>query len=234
MLNTMERSRQGGKTPEPRRALGEADRDRFHRFLKIAADSPFPGERANALDAAKRLAGRHGLTLQEAARAPEPAPDPPPPRESAREYAAREMADIVNLSEVNLSEARLRADKERYERALRDAISRGLGGLDGAAAAPGGGGRADYHIGQRSNRRRKRDSQSFARVLLSETSLPLSEIVTLTGLDIYEIVGLKLRMRAPARAGPMAADRRNGRPDGPMSSFFGMPYRPGRRGGATP
>ena len=35
-------------------------------------------------------------------------------------------------------------------------------------------------------------------MLLSETSLPLKEIVSLTGLDIYEIVGMKLKMRANA------------------------------------
>ena len=45
---------------------------------------------------------------------------------------------------------------------------------------------------------RKRDSHSFASVLLNETSLPLSEIVSLTGLDIYKIVGLKLIMRSMA------------------------------------
>ncbi len=186
MLAVMERNHQHGKTARDSRAMGEADRDRFLTFLKIAAESPFSGERANALTAAKRLAGRHGLSLQDAARAPEPEPDPPPLREMAREYSAREMADIINLSE-----ARMRADKERYERALRDAISRGL---DRRAAARSERSGADFHVSQRYNGR-KRDSQSFARVLLSETRLPLNEIVTLTGLDIYKVVGMKLKMR---------------------------------------
>ena len=182
----MERGDSRGKTARHARAMGEADRGRFLTFLNIAAQSPFPGERANALAAAKRLAGRHGLSLREAARDPEAESDPPPPREKAREYTAREMADIINLSE-----ARLRADKERHERALRDAVSRGL---DRDGAAPGGRNGADRHVRRRRDGR-KRDSQSFARVLLSETTLPLSEIVTLTGLDVYKVVGMKLKMR---------------------------------------
>ena len=32
-------------------------------------------------------------------------------------------------------------------------------------------------------------------MLLKETRLPLTEIVSLTGLDIYKVVGLKLKMR---------------------------------------
>ena len=42
---------------------------------------------------------------------------------------------------------------------------------------------------------RKRDANSHARVLLQETSLPMEEICMLTGLDIYEVVGMKLKMR---------------------------------------
>ena len=45
---------------------------------------------------------------------------------------------------------------------------------------------------------RCRSPYSFAKVLLSETSMPLREIVSLTGLDIYRVVGLKLKMRSPA------------------------------------
>ena len=165
--------------------MGAADRRRLRVFLEIAAQSPFPGERANALAAAKRLAGRHGLSLREAVRGPEAAPDPRP-RETARRYTAREMADIINLSE-----ARLRADKERYERALREAVSRGLDRND---AAPGERNGAKGHARPRRNPRR-RHSNSYARVLLNETSLPLGEIVTLTGLDIYKIAGMKLKMR---------------------------------------
>ena len=37
-----------------------------------------------------------------------------------------------------------------------------------------------------------------ARLLLTETSLPLREIAEITGLDLYDVVGLKLKLRAAA------------------------------------
>ena len=54
-----------------------------------------------------------------------------------------------------------------------------------------------WHV-PRSTNGRKRSPGSFARVLLAETSLPLEEIVSLTGLDIYTVVGMKLKLRASA------------------------------------
>ena len=39
---------------------------------------------------------------------------------------------------------------------------------------------------------------SHARTLIRETSLPLREIASITGLDIYQVVGLKLKMRTVA------------------------------------
>ena len=154
-----------------------ADRERFDTFLKIAAESPFPGERANALDAARRLAGRYGMSLDQARRGragPAAAGPPGPPRPAPRNAAG-------------LAEARLRAERESRERALREAVARGL---DRETRGRGGAARPRPAFNAR-----RRDSQSFARVLLEETRLPLTEIVSLTGLDIYKVVGLKLKMR---------------------------------------
>lgn len=172
----------GNRTP-----LSAEERTRFNALLKVAADSPFPGERANALDAARRLARRHGMSLQEAAGEPRaPAPTAQTPQRAHR-YTAREMAEIIAFSE-----ARFRADKERYERALREAKERGLdGGVREPAAKPSA-------SGARTFSQRSRSPQSFAKILLSETTLPLREIVSLTGLDIYRVVGLKLKMRSAA------------------------------------
>ena len=44
----------------------------------------------------------------------------------------------------------------------------------------------------------QRSPRSHAHVLLAETSFSLEEIVGLTGLDIYQVVGLKLKMRSAA------------------------------------
>ena len=167
--------------------LSAGERARLDALLKVAAESPFPGERANALDAARRLARRHGMSLQEAVGKPHDAIRKTRIPRRAGMFTAREVADFVAYSE-----ARLRADKERYERALREAIERGLD--DGIRVNAGGPGRD----ASPKPRGRCRSPHSFARILLSETSLPLGEIVSLTGLDIYRVVGLKLKMRSAA------------------------------------
>lgn len=156
------------------RAMTPVERERFDTFLKIAAESPFPGERANALDAARRLAGRYGMSLDQARRGRAGPAAAGPPRPAPRNAAG-------------LAEARLRAERERRERALREAVARGL---DRETRGRGGAARPRPAFNAR-----RRDSQSFARVLLEETRLPLTEIVSLTGLDIYKVVGLKLKMR---------------------------------------
>ena len=40
------------------------------------------------------------------------------------------------------------------------------------------------------------DPAKHAAVLLQDTSLPFHEVAAITGLDIYEVVGLKLKLRA--------------------------------------
>ncbi len=172
---------------ETRTALSAAERERFNALLKVAAESPYPGERANALDAARRLAERHGMSLQEAAREPRGPTRAVQMPQRPRRYTSREMAEIIAFSE-----ARLRADKDRYERALREARERGL---DGHAIKPEV---RPASTGAWKSSQRSRTPHSFARVLLSETTLPLREIVSLTGLDIYRVVGLKLKMRSAA------------------------------------
>ena len=171
----MTRGAERGPGGRASRAMTPAERERFDTFLKIAAESPFPGERANALDAARRLAGRCAMSLDQARRGQaRPAAPVPPPRPAPR-------------SAAGLAEARLRAERERHERALREAVARGL---DRETRGRGGAARPRPAFNAR-----RRDSQSFARVLLEETGLPLTEIVSLTGLDIYKVVGLKLKMR---------------------------------------
>ena len=58
---------QWARRPTITAGFSEAERQRFHNLLQLAAESPFEGERANALAAATRLATRCGLTLDEAA-----------------------------------------------------------------------------------------------------------------------------------------------------------------------
>ena len=45
---------------------------------------------------------------------------------------------------------------------------------------------------------RRRNPLVHARVLLRETHLPLAEIASICGLDVYTVAGLKLKMREDA------------------------------------
>ncbi|MFQ5972431.1 MAG: hypothetical protein ACE5Q3_08860 [Alphaproteobacteria bacterium] len=149
----------------------------------MAAESPFKGERDNALAAATRLAAKCGMSLQEAAAS---APEPrvaEPPRRPAR-------AD-PDLGKIILMDQQILADKFRRAAALRAARARGLDAESSEQAQPGRTARR-YHSHSRMN------PFLHARMLIRETSLPLREIASITGLDIYQVVGMKLKMRAAA------------------------------------
>jgi len=186
-----------------RQPLSESERTRFHNLLKLAAESPFAGERDNALAAAARLADSHGMTLDEAAAGGGDAEQAPPKRRPPADpdiirRHARQAAGGSSFSGKGAAQALhnidawQRTDKERFEQAVREARERGLDADERrrAAAPP----RAFRSKG------RGRDPHSHASVLIRETSLPLAEICQLTGLDIYQVVGLKLKLR-PAYAG---------------------------------
>lgn len=79
-------------------------------------------------------------------------------------------------------------EKARREKALQAAMARGLDADDDR--------RRNRDNAPPFRSRRTRDPWSHARTLLSETSLPLSEVVDITGLDIYQVAGLKLKMRS--------------------------------------
>lgn len=169
------------------------ERTRFHNLLKLAAESPYEGERRNALDAAHRLAARHDMTVEEAARGDEPRERAVPPRDHAADTRAAAFARFFHLSEVHL-----RADKQRHQEALRRARARGLdgeaAGVEDPPPRPGSAPRRPSSF----RSRRRLDRFSFARILIRETGLSLHEIATITDLTIYEVVGLKLKMRQAA------------------------------------
>lgn len=163
-------------------------RDRFRALLKLASESPFEGERENAMAAATRLAEQHGMSLDEAARPTQRQPAVERERAGAARdgYTASEFTGYFDITDRNL-----RADKERHEAALRDAVDRGLDRAKREGAEKAARRRAPRNSAQRSPR-------NHAQVLIAETAFSLEEIVGLTGLDIYEVVGLKLKMRSAA------------------------------------
>jgi hypothetical protein len=143
-----------------------------------------------AVAAAERMAKSHGMTLQEAAGGgpapPRPEAEPRRPRGSGPSRA-REVARAAQMMD-----GWIHTDKARRDAAVAAAQARGLDAEERRRAA------AEANRVIRRNDRR-RDPVSHARVLLGETSLPLEEICNLTGLDIYEVVGMKLKMRGPDR-----------------------------------
>jgi hypothetical protein len=162
----------------------EAERKRFHGLLKLAAESPFAGERENALAAAKRLAERHGMTLQEASA------DSALPRAQRTGFASQTRAVHAEAARyTHLMDWQIAVAKMRREAALAEARLRGL----------------DAHLFRRAGpdrvprpNRRRRDPLAHARVLLTETNLRLHEIVQITGLSVYQVAGLKLQLRRAA------------------------------------
>jgi len=182
----------------------DAERQRFHNLLQLAAESPFEGERANALAAATRLAGRYGMTLDEAAAGGGAKEDRPRgrPRDEYPDHGPRSddfMADDLGFRPQSLDRfARamhlmgnfILSDKVRREEALRAAQQRGLDAEELRKAVTAS-------VTQRkSTRPRRMNPDRHAATLLRETSLSFREIANITGLDIYAVVGLKLKLRA--------------------------------------
>lgn len=99
---------------------------------------------------------------------------------------------------MHLTDLAIRLAKLRREAALAEARSRGLDAAAEAAAR-----RRANHVQRQAQRRV--NPRDHARILLSETSLRLREIVDITGLDIYQVVGLKLSLRPGSHSAHAAA-----------------------------
>ena len=159
-----------------------AEQTRFRNLLELANSSKFEGERANALDAARRLAERHGMTLEEAARTGLEQRQPLPVTADGR------RPDPRAAYFAHAHQQAVEREKRRWEEAVQKARERGLDGGLGAAA------RTDMRPRRASKSRR--DPIRHASVLLEETRLPFDEIADITGLSVYAIVGMKLKMRS--------------------------------------
>ena len=97
------------------------------------------------------------------------------------------------MRSAHLTDAFIAADKKRREEALRAAHARGL---DQEIH------RVHHRPPTRSTRssrgRSGRNPAALARVLLNETNLSLSAVADITGLDIYAVTTLKLKLRESA------------------------------------
>lgn len=186
--------------------MTQAERERFHNLLLMAKESPFAGERRNALEAAERMAARHGMTLEEAAasggegmqqsrenaeadrraRARARAEE----EQAAAEAAARERAFAEMARFMQDMEQHVASDKARRDEALKAAYARGLDAEERRREERRAKG---DRVARRNSSRR--NPLSHANVLLRETRLPLREIASICGLDVWTVAGLKLKMR---------------------------------------
>ena len=91
------------------------------------------------------------------------------------------------------AEMRAKNDKARHDEALKAAYERGLDAEERRREER----KASRDFQVRKNSRR-RNPLVHARVLLRETRLPLAEIASICGLDVYTVAGLKLKMREDA------------------------------------
>jgi len=91
---------------------------------------------------------------------------------------------------VAADSAQQRKDKERWESAMAKARARGLDGTEKKSKSP--------EQRSKSFSKARRNPVKHAEVLLKETSLPFEEIADITGLDVYDIVGMKLKLRRVA------------------------------------
>jgi hypothetical protein len=177
-------NRSGGRViTEP---FSEAEYQRFRNLLELASSSPYQGERENALAAAERLAGRHGMTLDEAATGRTQGPAQEAPRAQPNMSQEHDLARVVHLMDYQIQ-----LDKARIAEAMQKAVDRGLDEAERRRAAT-------PRIWRTYRSSRRMEPHRHARVLLDETSLPISEIAGITGLDVHKVAALKLKLRRDA------------------------------------
>ena len=152
---------------------------RFHNLLKLAKESPFPGERENALAAAERLASRHSLTLEEAATGVSPS-QTAQAKANANKFA-QGLAAFVHLNDYQIY-----LEKQRRDQARREAEERGL---DNAKAK-----RQPPPPPRRNRSNARMEPRKHAWALVRETSLSYQEIAKITGLDIYQVLLMKIQL----------------------------------------
>ena len=192
--------------------FSDKERHRFRRLLEVAHSTTFDGEREAALGAATRLAETHGMTLREAAgmaeadepRAPTPQRRPPPKPEPWTETVhGRSLHDALRSrhkahapgqhfdSELNA----IKADKLRFEKAMQDAIARGLDAEERRRKKRI---EAMMAAARKRSSRRWRPRAEFVRVLLNETQMTVREIALTVGVPVNDVVREKLLLRRAA------------------------------------
>ncbi len=174
------------------------ERSRLNKLLVLAKESPYPGERRAALAAAERLAARKGHSLEDAARfaahdaeaaAERAAREERREREAYWERRAQQESDFARrfhqAFHAHDSQAAAASRARQQARWAEEEAERRAEQEVRAARA--------MRFKRRSRRRIPPDDH--AKILIRETRLPLPEIARITGLDLNEVVALKLKLR---------------------------------------
>jgi hypothetical protein len=169
----------------------ESERNRFRNLLELANSSKFKGERENALAAATRIAQKHGMTLDEAAKW-KPSEDVVGKSVPQKEFyqRPRKGADSADATSTPPSPEE---EKKRWQTAVDQAKDRGLDKAEEAKKAAQAAASA-----RRSNSKTRRDPTTHANILLKETSFSFEEIADITGLSVYKVIAMKLKSRDAA------------------------------------
>jgi hypothetical protein len=194
--------------------FNDKHRQRFRRLLEVAHSTTFDGEREAALGAATRLAEAHGMTLREAAGMaeadePKPVAHRPPPRKPKPEVwpeavhtqhmhetlRQRAKAAGPKPKKFDSDSEEIAADKVRFQKAMDDAISRGLDADERRRAARLA---AMEVAARRRSSRRWRPRGEFVRVLLRETKMTVNEIAATAGVTVHFVIREKLLLRDAA------------------------------------
>lgn len=118
------------------RPFSDSDRARFRKIVGVMERATIAGERQAARDAAERMAAIHGMSLDEAILEAHPERDDG--RVDAEETRKRRADfDAWAARRTRMHAAYERAEKERFERARREAERRGLDTGDTGPRHPG-------------------------------------------------------------------------------------------------
>ena len=119
---------------------------------------------------------------------------PPSERNVSRSSRASNFHDyphvasyVPNVLKNSHNEA---LDKARWQSAVKEAQNRGLDWSEQKKTV--------RELRQHNFRKARRHPVKHAQVLLNETSLPFFEIAQITGLNVYQVVTIKLQLREAA------------------------------------
>lgn len=173
------------------------ERERFRKLLEVANSTTYEGEKDAALAAATRMASSRGMNLHEAAGMKESAPSRRHARLDKSQHRRKDSRSEAKFRDsfraprgaYHNEKQNLKAEKDRYEKAMADAVRRGLR-LDKEPSTT----KRPAFL-RRSGSGTWRSRPDFIRVLLRETQMSAQDIAATVGVSIHDVFREKLLMR---------------------------------------